>query len=211
MANGFVQVTVKGSYAGQEVLNTIWYHGDNFLADPSEGIPVLAGRLEANVWDAWCAMQLTGYLLVGFETQLYSAGWAPLLITPILSAVDRPGLKAGAPGGPGPCAIINFQPSAVGGDVAAGHGPVRRSYIAWGPLHEDAVDAAGLFSTTTYGGTAGADLLNALVVGLGDVDGMGNLTAIRVGAADGLGVRSWIVAASAAYRSRASFRRSRNN
>ena len=192
-------------------MNTLWFMGDNFLADPTEGTAILAARLESVLWDSWSDMHLVSYILNRIDVMYFSAAWAPLLITPQAVAVERVGTLNQGSSGPATCAIINFLPKPIGGDVPAGHKPVRRSYLAWGPVGEGAVDNNGTFDTAAYGAGVAAGLLTALATDLGDVDGLGTVVPIRVGAADGFGIRSYMLIASAAFRSRISFRRSRNN
>lgn len=211
MAQGFAQAVLLGSYGDQEVQNTLWYRYENDVPGGEETIPNFVAQLESVVLAKWAAMSLDAYLISGCAVQLFSAAWEPRLITPLSVSLEVNGeLDASSPG-VGACAIINFHPAVTGGGVPAGHVPVRRSYLALGPIAESAISDVGGFDPTVYGATAGSELLTALASSLGSLDIWGETTPIRVGAADGLGVRSYIAVASASFRGRASFRRSRNN
>lgn len=210
MANRFVRADLHGTCQGQEIQHTLWYFGDTSSGAAAAAADALHTKLMLDVYPDFCSGLVTLYVLNTVDYQVYTSGWAPELIIPQTSEVDITGSQGQDLMGPAPCAILKFLLDNTFGDTGAGRPVLKRSYIAYGPIGEPCVDDAGDLDFAGFGGSALADLKVALNTTWSSVAGLGDVRGIRVGSPDGLGVRSYAGYTDTAFRTHASFRRSRN-
>lgn len=192
------------------VTNSLYWEYIGAPYDVSDAIDALAYEFTVNV-----APNLASYLsnqctITGAEIMVYDADWNPLITTPYIVVVSETGTQTYAMDGAGRCAIIAFTLGATNQIIPNGHNPMKRSYIAFGPLGAEQVDAAGLLNATELGSGPKGAIIAAIT---GNVE-MGTDAAIPVRwgsevANDGAHTIAYIT--DAQFRPYASFRRSRMN
>lgn len=157
----FYEVSLKGSYAGQDVVNVLWYRNGTVFADGEELFGLLnamAAQVRDDIWRAPGVGSLrgrglaenlpTGFTMEKITVNAYNDAFDLLSDTPVTLDVNEPGLRAGESNGPTTCVILkaNLEPS-----FGPGIGLPKRGYIAPGPIVDGDIDSSGHLTDAALG------------------------------------------------------------
>lgn len=206
-----------GTAAGQTIVNVLWYYQPIRQNTPAVDVIAFANEWASTLAQAFVTPMPTQYTLVRTETQMYDVEWNPTLSTPHIKPIGLSGGHINSLMGQSPYVVLNFALDYSFADVPPGHGPVRRSYLAYGPLPEQAVNDNHEFVPGFYQIGQITDLLAMLVTGVQDGLWDSEAVAIRVGTTnlannggpDPFHRRSWAKAIGASTRLITSDRASR--
>lgn len=217
MALRYAEVVLNGRCENQDIVNILWYYMPLATGTPLQCASDLMTAWAGQAMARFVAAECTLYTLEFVDISLYNVEWEPELAAPHRTAIGLAGDKGGTLMGQSTYAPINFTLDYSFADVPPGHGPVKRTYIAFGPLTEGAVDNQHRVVLSDWAPAVVDDLMaalaNVLVVG-----GLGyDAHPIRAGSTnfednggpDPFARRSWAKISSAAFRSISSDRASR--
>lgn len=217
MATYYSEVTVIGSCQGEEIVNVLWYYLPTATGTPLDVAGHMGVAWSGQVMARFAAAASLLYTLDAFDVSIYDVEWVPQLAAPQRFTAGLAGSVGGSLMGQSPVAVINFALDYSYANVAPGHGPVKRSYIAYGPLVETAVNNDHRINVGGWGNAAVSDLLaclqEELVLGPLGYQGVpiraGSTKFINNGGEDPFHRRSWAKIAGASLRPVSSNRDSR--
>lgn len=146
-------VTLKGLYAGQNVINVLWYRAVTLWGDLGTLLgaqAALCAEVKQEIWDSRSPghiggygmeeRALTGYTLSSIDCAAYDDEAVLLSTSPYTLVVNEPGLNNAASNGPAPAAIFkaNLEPA-----FGPGLFLPKRGYIAFGPIADNAIENDG--------------------------------------------------------------------
>lgn len=205
MALGIVQVIIKGTAAGQEIRNILYFGGPAGETVEIVSSVQLAAFLFAfgeafdGVWGLGLANSYNAYEL---EAKVLDIRGVVADFPPEILPVDWDGLRSDATDTQGLYAVINMKNTAVGSEGARS---LRRSYLAYGPLVNLDVGADGALQAALI------SEVNSLLPVLDDVvsDGVNEYWPVRLGRTKDPDIPALGLVSVAILRPYASFRRSR--
>lgn len=199
MAVAYIKHALIGLCNGQEIVNILWY----YVPAVDLPIPDLAVAF-AEAWSGTFAANFvlclpTSYTLVQSETSVYNVTWEAQLSAAHVLSINEQGQTGGSLMGQSPYAVFNFQLDYTYADVPPSHSPVKRSYIAYGPLQEGAVTDGHAFVPTYYAAGYLDNVKGSITTGMTIPGNEADAVPIRVGSPnftapggpDPNGYRSW--------------------
>lgn len=212
----YFQHVLIGQVENQPIVNTLWYYCPTAIDDPYAAVEAFASQWSSLYKEAWTDPLPSAYQFLRTETSVYNASWQSLLSAPHVMAQLAMGTMIANLMGQSPYVVIDFILDYTYGETAPGHPPVRRSYLAYGPINDAAVANDHTFQPNIFAPGLLSGLLdvmfNEFTIGVPEM----TFTPIRVGAPrfigglpDPDGYRSWAKVVNANFRSVTSNRRSR--
>lgn len=217
MSVAYLQHILSGRCSNQAVVNILWFYVSVVDVTPTELATLLATAWEGAFAPNFISGLPVQYVLEQTETQVFDVTWQPQLSTAHIHPVGLAGDIGGSLMGQSPYAVLNFHLDYSYSDVPPGHGPVKRSYIAYGPLTETLVNDAHVFTPSVWPAGTADNIINSVTNSVTILPNSADAVPIRVGSPtlangggpDPNGYRSWAKVIGGSFRNISSDRASR--